>query len=215
MTVLLYDNGTLYTDSKKISSFQNNKVPIALTGTKIRLIAGGSIAYASCGSDPLPNDLPILENNIRAIMFTSWLGRQLIKTPIDPKLKTATNIWLEHYNKCWPDPLDEHHVIAISRDIVLDIHYQGSRNKPEGSCTYLDITDQDGHMLSVSPLPFAIYKRLGMSTMKALKRVIETSDICDYPIQFQHIDDLEPLNYPQFIDFLIAKHPESAKVTHD
>lgn len=211
MTILLYDGGTLYTDSKKLCMFQNSKISIAITGTKIRVIGGGTIAYATCGTDPAPVDRDVLENSIRAIMFTSWLGRQVMKSPDDPKLRAATSIWLAHYSNSWPDPIDAHHLIAVSRDITLDINYEGRRNNQEGGCTYLDITEQDGHVLSVSPLPFAIYKRTGMSTLKALKRVIETSDVCDFPIQFQRIGDLEPLNYDQFIDFLIAKHPEFYK----
>lgn len=217
MTIILYADNKLYTDSKKLDYIQSAKAVVAIQGQKIRLIADGAIAYATCGTDVHTGERDVLENHIKSLMFSSWLSREFMRNTKDEVLKKAIGIWLNKYEREFAEPMDPVVLIAMTKENVLSIEYSGHRTGAKGGCTYLDITDDDGHVLAASPAAYHIYKRCGMSTMSALKKVIESSGVCDLPIQMQPRESLTDPNYRDFAKHIIAKAEaeEAAKDSDD
>lgn len=205
MTIVLYADDTLYTDSRKLNFLQSEKNPIAITGQKIRLFAGGTMAYASCGTDLPMWERDSLELNLKSLLFSAWLAKKVSKGIHDPRYQGATTIWLRDYSNQFAEPLDPITLIAMTKDLVLNVQYEGVRYKAHGSCNYLDITGEDGHVLAASPAAFHIYRRCGMTTVGALKKIIDTSPLCDYPIQMQSRESLEDHNFEGFIDYMLKQ----------
>ncbi len=199
MTIVVYEDGVLYTDSKKVDNLQSPSLPFGYIGNKIKVIADNTIAYTWCGLEPELNYVPLLEQAIKAELYDIWGTRQmLLGTPLKPKIVDTSKVW-DGLKKTIPMALLRLDVVVMTFDMAISIQFNNSERQ-----TSLNITDQ-WWCEAVSPLAYNVYRSNGLTPLEAVNKIVADSTLCLPPINTISMGDLSPHNFEGFLDALSDK----------
>lgn len=203
MTIIVYEQGILMTDSKRV---MNPGEWDAYGSLDDKIVNCGEFAYATCGGDIRKEYVPWLERALRATFFTYWMDvkvtyfRDNHTTDVASitKYRNVFRYWTNIYGSLIKFPPAKFDLIAMSRDSALHIKRE-TPDDPEKSW----IITTDTKVLASSSLAYSIYRRAGQPPIEAIQSVIEHSELCCGPVHFARNEDLNDFEFEAFVDFLL------------